>query len=152
MLVRLFMEITNILQGISIIIMSLLTGSMVFFSFAMAPLIFIKLDIAVAGRFVRAVFPWYYLLIIVLGSIACLLLLAFAPLNSGLMALVAGSGLYCRQLLMPKINEHRDRSLAGEKVVNEIFERLHKRSEIINGLQLLAVFAVLVHIAFVDFG
>lgn len=149
--VKLYMEITGIVQGISIIIMSLLTGSMVFFSFAMAPLIFIKLDIDVAGRFVRAVFPWYYLLVIVLGSIACLLLLAFAPLNSGLMALVAVSGLYCRQLLMPKINEYRNRSLAGEKEASKIFERLHKRSEIINGSQLFAVFAVLVHIAFVDF-
>jgi hypothetical protein len=145
------MEITSIVQGFSIIIMSLLTGSMVFFSFAMAPLIFIKLDIAVAGRFVRAVFPWYYLLIIVLGATACLLLLAFAPINSGLMAVVACSGLYCRQYLMPKINEYRDRSLAGEAEVGKTFDRLHKRSEILNGLQLLAVFAVLVHIAFVDF-
>lgn len=139
------------MQGISIIVMSLLTGAMVFFSFAMAPLIFIKLDIDVAGRFVRAVFPWYYLLIIVVGTTACLILLVFAPLNAGLMFLVAGSGLYCRQHLMPKINEYRDRSLAGEKELSKTFDRLHKRSEIINGLQLLAVFAVLVHIAFVDF-
>lgn len=145
------MEITSIIQGISTIVISLLTGSMVFFSFAMAPLIFIKLDIAVAGPFVRAVFPWYYLLIIVLSTLACLLLVAFAPLNSGLMALVAFSGLYCRQYLMPKINEYRDRSLAGETEVGKIFDQLHKRSEILNGLQLLAVFAVLAHIAFVDF-
>jgi hypothetical protein len=52
---------------------------------------------------------------------------------------------------MPKINEYRDRSLAKEKEVSKIFDRLHKRSEIINGLQLVATFAVLVHIAFVDF-
>ena len=145
------MELISIMQGIAIITMSLLTGSMVFFSFVMAPLIFIKLEIDVAGRFVRAVFPWYYLIIIVLASIACLLLFAFAPLNSGLTALVAGSGVYCRQYLMPKINGYRDRSLAGEKEVSKIFDRLHKRSEIINGLQLVATFAVLVHIAFVDF-
>lgn len=131
--------------------MALLTGSMVFFSFVMAPLIFIKLDIDVAGRFVRAVFPWYYLLVTVLATIASLLLIAFLPLNSTLMALVAGSGFYCRQFLMPKINEFRDRSLADEEEAGKIFERLHKRSEIINGLQLLAVFAVLSHISFVDF-
>lgn len=146
------MELASLTQGFTIIIIALLTGSMVFFSFVMAPLIFIKLDIDVAGPFVRAVFPWYYLLVIVLASIACLFLFAFAPLNSTLMAIVAGSGFYCRQLLMPKINEFRDRSLAGEEEVGQVFDRLHRRSEITNGLQLLAVFAVLVHIAFVDFG
>ena len=145
------MDLIALLQGISILLLALLFGAMVFFSFAMAPLIFIKLDIEVAGPFVRAVFPWYYLLIITLGAISCLLLVNFAPLNSGLMVLVTASAIYCRQMLMPSINDYSDRSKAGERGVSKIFDRLHKRSEVMNSLQLLAVFAVLVHLAFTHF-
>jgi len=144
------MELINILQGAGTVVVALLFGSMVFFSFAMAPLIFIKLDIDVAGPFVRAVFPWYYLLILSLAALSCLLLVSFAPLNAGLMFLVTVSTIYCRQRLMPSINDYRDRVKAGEKEVSEIFDRLHKRSEILNGLQILAVFAVLLHLAFIN--
>lgn len=145
------MDLISILQSASLVFVALLAGSMMFFSFVMAPLIFIKLELEVAGKFVRAVFPWYYLLIIVLASIAGMLLLAFAPLNAGLLALVVVTALYSRQSLMPAINHYRDRSLAGEQGTSQIFDSLHRRSEIINGLQLLAVMAVLLHLAIVDF-
>lgn len=145
------MELHNILQGAGIVLVALLVGSMLFFSFVMAPLLFIKLDIEVAGKFVRVVFPWYYLLIIALATVGSLVLVAIAPLNAGLLALVAASTLYCRQSLMPRINEYRDRSKAGETGTNKTFDKLHRRSEILNGLQLLAVVAVLLHLAFVNF-
>ena len=145
------MELHNILQGAATVLVALLAGSMLFFSFVMAPLIFIKLEIEVAGKFVRAVFPWYYLLIITLAAMGSLVLVFLAPLNAGLLGLVAASTIYCRQSLMPRINEYRDRSKAGEEGTNKIFDNLHRRSEILNGLQLLAVVAVLLHLAFVNF-
>jgi hypothetical protein len=80
-----------------------------------------------------------------------LVLVFLAPLNAGLLGLVAASTIYCRQSLMPRINEYRDRSKAGEEGTNKIFNNLHRRSEILNGLQLLAVVAVLLHLAFVNF-
>ena len=52
---------------------------------------------------------------------------------------------------MPRINEYRDRSRAGEAGTTEVFDKLHRRSEVLNGLQLLAVMAVLLHLAFVQF-
>ena len=137
------------LEGVATVLVALLAGSMLFFSFVMAPLIFIKLDIDVAGKFVRAVFPWYYLLILVLAGLSALTLVAFAPLNAALMLLIAGSTAYCRQFLMPQINEHRDRSRAGESGATKIFDKLHRRSEVLNGLQVLAVMAVLLHLVFV---
>ena len=121
---------------------------MLFFSVVMAPLIFIKLDIEVAGPFVRAVFPWYYLMVILLAALGAGLIAADWPLNAGLLVLVTLSTLYCRQILMPGINDYRDRALAGEDGSNKKFDRLHRRSEILNALQLLAVFAVLIHLAF----
>lgn len=145
------MELHNILQGAATVLVALLAGSMLFFSFVMAPLIFIKLEIEAAGKFVRAIFPWYYLLIIILAAMGSLVLVVLAPLNAGLLALVAASTIYCRQSLMPSINEYRDRSKAGEAGTNKIFDKLHRRSEFLNGLQLLAVVAVLLHLAFVNF-
>jgi hypothetical protein len=143
------MELFSIMSSSGLLLLSILAGSMLFFSFVMAPLIFIKLDIDVAGRFVRAVFPWYYLLVIVLAALAGALIAPSWPLNASLLGLVTVSTVYCRQSLMPAINNYRDRSLSGEKGSNKIFDKLHRRSEILNGLQLLAVFAVLVHLVFV---
>tara|TARA_B110000008_G_C16496451_1_gene374341 strand:- start:36 stop:476 length:441 start_codon:yes stop_codon:yes gene_type:complete len=145
------MDFSNILQGIATVITGLLAGSMLFFSFVMAPLIFIKLEIREAGKFVRAVFPWYYLVVIALSGLGGIALVAIAPLNASLLFLVTISAIYCRQSLMPSINDHRDRSNSGEEVANKIFNKLHRRSEVINGLQLLATMAVLLHISFVNF-
>ena len=125
------MQLIQILQGVATVLVALLAGSMLFFSFVMAPLIFIKLDIDVAGKFVRAVS--YYLLILILAGLGTLTLVAFAPLNAGLMALIAASTAYCRQYLMPRINEYRDRSRAGEAGTTEVFDKLHRRSEVLNG-------------------
>ena len=58
-----FLFITGLLSA------AILVGSMVFFSWVMAPLIFIKLDETTAGPFVRSIFPWYYLVIIGLSFI-----------------------------------------------------------------------------------
>lgn len=143
------MTLTTILIACGFLIISILAGSMLFFSAIMAPLIFIKLDIETAGRFIRQVFPWYYLAVIVLAALGAVFLVWGLPLNAGLLALVAGSAVYCRQRLMPAINAWRDQSLAGDKQAAPVFARLHRRSEIINGLQILAVFAVLVHLVLV---
>ncbi len=145
------MELTQLLQGSASVSTALLFGAMAFFSFLMAPLIFIKLEAEIAGKFVRAVFPWYYLTLICLSSISCLLLITIAPLNAGLLALVASSALYCRQILMPSINNFRDQAKSGDIKSNQSFERLHKRSEFLNYLQLIAVLAVMLHLSFVNF-
>lgn len=142
------METTDILEGLSILLVALLAGSMLFFSFVMAPLIFIKLESREAGKLVRAVFPWYYLLIIVLSLLGSLALLRITPLNAGLLAAVAISTMYSRQILMPSINHYRDRSKSGEEGAKKVFDKLHLRSEILNVLQILTVVAVLVHLAF----
>ena len=91
------MDFSNILQGITTVITGLLAGSMLFFSFVMAPLIFIKLEIREAGKFVRAVFPWYYLVVIALSGLGGIALVAIAPLNASLLFLVTISAIYCRQ-------------------------------------------------------
>lgn len=49
----------SILATISLIALALLAGSMAFFSFVVAPLVFARLEPATAGRFIRELFPWY---------------------------------------------------------------------------------------------
>ena len=61
----------------TIIINSIILGTMIFFSFVMAPLIFTKLEGEVAGKFIRIVFPWYYLFLGIL-SLFSLIAMVFA--------------------------------------------------------------------------
>ena len=118
---------------------AILLGAMLFFAAVVAPLIFTGLDAATAGRFIRRMFPWYYLTIFVLASLATLLLLSGAPNNGAIMALVAAGAALSRQVLMPRINRLRDAQLAGDTEAGPRFDRLHRLSVWINSAQILAL-------------
>ncbi len=126
---------------------ALLLGSMAFFSAVMAPLVFIKLDAATAGRFIRGVFPWYYLVVLGLAALAAAALAAGRPADASVMAAVALGAWISRQVLMPRINAHRDRALGGDAAAGRRFDRLHRVSVWINAAQLLACGAVMVRLA-----
>ena len=132
---------------ISQLVTAALFGAMLFFSFIMAPLIFIKLDEAVAGRFIRAVFPWYYLVLLSLSLLAGLLLSTVAPLEAGVMLGCGSMAALSRQVLMPRINRFRDRALSGDPAAERRFEQLHRLSVVINSVQLIGVTCVLVMLA-----
>lgn len=112
-------------------------GSVVFFSFFVAPRAFEVLEDDDAARFVTDVFPRYYLLGIVLAvvTIATVSVTAgsgFDPLGEpvGLAATVglAANG-YARFVLVPQM----------ERAAGEEFWRYHTQSVLLNGLTLLAV-------------
>jgi hypothetical protein len=110
---------------------------MAFFSFVFSPLVFFKLPAEAAGPFIRAVFPWYFLVIAVLFAVAAVLLWA-QPGLAVLMAAMAVLGLGNRQVMMPRINRMRDRFLAGETGAEKRFDRLHRASVGINLVQMAA--------------
>lgn len=129
-----------------------LWGGMAFFAAVYAPLVFIKLEAEAAGRFIRQVFPVYYLAMGITSGIAALALAlsdrhgvtaAFA------MACVCAAFWLARQGLMPRINRSRDAHLAGDDSAGRRFERLHRASVIVNGVQLLVVLVVLARFAWV---
>jgi hypothetical protein len=127
-----------------------LFGGMLFFSAVMAPLIFIKLPAPTSGRFIRAVFPWYYLAMGTLSLVAlCLLLVAdragLVP-EWSLMLAVLGGFVIARQWLMPRINRARDAAIAGDSRQGIRFERLHRVSVGLNAVQLLIIVAVLIRL------
>ena len=120
------------------LLLALALGGIAFFSFVFSPLIFVKLPGETAGPFIRQVFPWYFLAVAAVFAIAAL---ALAPRHPGLAVLTAAMALLGglnRQVLMPRINRHRDRLLEGEEAARHPFDRLHRASVGINLLQLAA--------------
>lgn len=131
---------------VAILITSALFGSMLFFSFVMAPLIFANLEAPVAGRLIRAVFPWYYLLLLVLSGLAGIALATAAPLEAGILLAIASMAAFSRQVLMPNINKLRDKSQAGDRSAERRFRQLHGASVLINMVQLVGVTLVLIRL------
>jgi hypothetical protein len=123
---------------------------MTFFSAVMAPLVFAKLPLKVAGPFMRQVFPWYYLTMgaAVLIALTALMLGAgsSALWEAALAALVLTGFVFSRQVLMPRINQARDAEILGEFGAGRRFRRLHLVSVVINALQWVAVLTVLIRI------
>ena len=108
-------------------------GVIVFFSFVVAPITFITLDIENAGKFIRRLFPFYYGF-----NLFCLILSLLIALVDGSFAVRYHIVILCVILflftlfyLMPKINKYRDNS-------NErMFKISHRLSVVINYAQLI---------------
>ena len=125
-------------------------GAMVFFAFVYAPLVFIKLGTEAGGRFIREVFPVYYVAMCAVSLVAAALL-AFASAARGADALaMACIGIVfflARFALLPIINRNRDAGQAGDLAAKKRFDLLHRVSVIVNLVQMLAVLVVLVRYA-----
>ncbi len=133
-----------ILTVVGYIAMALCFGGMTFFSAVTAPMVFIKLDEETAGKFIRAMFPWYYLFVIItagFGAITMLTVVPYASLGLGVAALLA---LISRQGLMPRINGARDQALAGDEEAGKRFDKLHQLSVNLNGIGLVGALAAVV--------
>ena len=129
-------------------------GSIAFFSFGVAPIIFSVLGPEAGGKFVRALFPRYYLWGSTAGAIA-LPAVVCGPMTYpelrgpavGVQAMLVLAGtlvmLYCGNALTPAINAARD---AGPSQA-ERFHVLHKRSVRLNALALLIGIGLLIFFA-----
>ena len=126
-------------QVAGLIFTALTLGVMLFFSLVIAPLVFIKLPADAAGRFIRALFPWYYLVSGLLATSAAMLFAFNSPVDAVLAALVASAAFASRQLLMPQINKWRDQMLAGAPTADYKFNRGHQVSVLINAAQLIVL-------------
>ena len=138
---------TDILNAVGLVAVATLFGSMAFFSAVVAPHTFGTLDADTAGRYIRSIFPRYFLLIAVLAVIAAASLAVLRPIEAFVMALIAAGAIVSRQSLMPRINRHRDRATDGDMVSDRAFTRLHRITVCINGAQIIGAFAVLVLLA-----
>ena len=123
-------------------------GGMVFFVGAVAPTVFRVLPQAEGGRFLRALFRNYYVAFGASGLLATgAAAAAGRTWEAGLLALVTAGFVGARQGLMPRINERRDRMLAGDAAAAPAFNRLHRASVWLNAAQLAALLLVAVLLA-----
>ena len=121
-----------------IILPSIVLGIMLFFSFAVAPLIFKVLEENQARKFVRTMFPYYYSINLILVSLICIFLIYKNFINFDFYLLISVAILFAISLfiLMPMINNARDQ----KKDIK--FKYLHTGSVIINFLQIFILFYV----------
>ena len=115
-----------------IIIISIWSGTIIFFSAVVAPTVFKSLDEREAGVFLRAFFPKYYIFGIVLGVISIIYLL-FSPVHSHLLySIIAMTVLtILGRMSIPIINKARDTNN------EQAFKRYHLISVMMNVLTLV---------------
>jgi len=110
-----------------------LIGGMVFFAAVMAPLVFTKLPPAVAGPFIRAVFPFYYLYCAISAAVAASGFWLRRQRKSALVLLVIiAAVLWAWLWLIPALDAMR---AAGNTAG---FNRGHSESVYLNAAELLA--------------
>ena len=145
----------SVFDSVYVVALTAWVGSILFFSFAVAPIIFHVLGEQTGGKFVRALFPRYYLWGAIAGAITLPSFVArplcfqeFRGPMVGVQAMVILAGilsmLYGGNSLTPAINQARDAGPPGQKR----FEQLHRRAVGLNafvlvvGLGLLIAFAI----------
>jgi heme/copper-type cytochrome/quinol oxidase subunit 2 len=123
--------IENIIQNL----IAISLGVMLFFSFVIAPVIFKVLDANNASKFVRKIFPHYYMINLVVLSIAVLLLLYISSINLDFYITLIITILFFFSLfiLMPLINKSKDNKEERK------FKYSHTLSVIINFIQIIGL-------------
>lgn len=134
----------HLVTTLPLLLTGLALGGMAFFAFVFAPLVFTKLPGAVAGGFIRQVFPVYYRVFAVLAALAALS--AWGRVDALVLGAVAAAFLFAWRWLMARINVARDAS-PGSDAAAARFGRLHRLSVVINAAQMIALLVVFVRLA-----
>ena len=128
------------IEQISIYLIAIILGIMLFFSFVIAPVVFTTLDEDNARKFIRRIFPFYYNVNLGLSLIVLLIFLFLSKLEVDFYLILAITLLFATSnyLLMPMINKYRD-----EKQ-DKKFKYSHFISVVINFVQMLFLVVLLI--------
>jgi hypothetical protein len=137
----------TLLSAIAIACTALLFGGMAFFAAVVAPVTFTRLPAEMAGRFVRGMFPVYYLWVLGTAAAGAVALLPLRLADALALAAIAGSTAWLRQSLMPRINALSDAAQAGDAAAKAGFDRAHRLSVVVNMVQMAVAAVVLVRFA-----
>ena len=123
--------IENLIQNL----IAISLGTMLFFSFVIAPVIFKILNANNAGKFVRKIFPYYYLINLIILSIVVLLLFYISSISLDFYITLVIAILFAFSLfiLMPLINKLKDNKEERK------FKYSHTLSVIINFIQIIGL-------------
>lgn len=141
----------GLFDSVYLIALTAWVGSILFFSFGVAPVIFRVLSAQDAGRFVRALFPRYFMWGAIAGAIALPAFVAVPlcypeyrgpaiAIQSLVILACILVMLYAANSLTPAINAARD---AGDSS-SVRFQRLHRRSVVLNALVLASGLGLLI--------
>lgn len=136
-----------LLETLALFATALLFGAMAFFAAGVAPIVFRVLDAEAGGRFIRALFPIYYLWLLATSAAAAIALMPLSAVDAGMMAVLAGLTFWLRQSLMPRINLLSDAAKAGDAAAKREFDRAHRLSVVLNLLQMIVAAVVLARFA-----
>ena len=118
---------------------SIVLGTMLFFSFIVAPTTFKVLDENFARKFIRRIFPLYYSFCLIVLLITCNIYFFFSIFNYEFYIILILTILFAISLfvLMPMINKFRDNKLEKK------FKVTHAISVIINLVQMIGLVVIL---------
>jgi hypothetical protein len=128
------------IEQISLYLTSVILGTMVFFSFVVAPVTFTTLNEENARKFIRKIFPYYYLFNL---TISILTILSFVfikkfSIDFYLISLIAILFVISNFVLMPLINKYRDTNQ------DKKFKCSHFISVVINFVQMILLVLILI--------
>ena len=126
-------------------LISLLIGSMVFFTAVVSPSVFATLSSNASSKFLRLVFPRMFLFGIIITSLCFLLsILLNNNLASILLAIITLSFFLNRNYLTPRINKYRDEELEGNQRAATLFKRMHLLSVLLFVLSFILLISIMV--------
>jgi hypothetical protein len=123
-------------------------GGIVFFSFFTAPAVFTVLPRPEAGQLISTIFPRYYMLGYIVGTISLVLAIYFTAVRvprmwwgftTVVVAIALGLTFYAGIVILPRADAIRTVNEAAnpDPAVKAEFDQLHHRSVILNGAVLL---------------
>ena len=126
-------------------LISLLIGSMIFFTAVVSPSVFASLSSNASSKFLRLVFPRMFLFGIIITSLCFLLsILLNNNLVSILLAIITLSFFLNRNYLTPRINKYRDEELEVNQRAVTLFKRMHLLSVLLFVLNFILLISIMV--------
>ena len=128
------------IEQLSIYLIAMILGIMLFFSFVIAPVVFTTLDEDNARKFIRRIFPFYYSVNLAISFVVLLTFLFLSKLGVDFYLILLITILFATSnyLLMPLINKYRD-----EKQ-DKKFKYSHFISVVINFVQMICLVFLLI--------
>lgn len=126
---------------IALLLTALLFGGMVLYSFGFAAFVFAALPAETAGPVIRKAFPHFYLFVFGASVLAGGIALFLDPVSAAVLAAIAATTVFARQVLMPAINRATDAKAPKR------FKRLHALSVLVTLCHIVAAAIVLLRLA-----
>ncbi|WP_293868876.1 DUF4149 domain-containing protein [uncultured Alsobacter sp.] len=146
------MLLADLLLSAATTLAAMALGAMLLFAAVVTPAAFATLGPELAARYLRGLFPRYYLAVALVCFFAAALA-GVAPFTApeespkalwplpAAAALCVAASLFARQVLTPRINAARDRMHDGDAAAGDAFRRLHRGSVLLHLVQMIALVA-----------